>query len=177
VRANAPNAFAERYGYEITGSRYLKEIDGVAVDLPQRTTTASSLWNAILSGTPFGSLMHDWASGTFTGVDGRHLDASIASALNTNASLTGGVHTTLKMTLGKQFQSFLGMLGLGGRNGGFISHGGQNGQGGEERAVNGQRIWLRREQERWWRPVLGVRRRPRPGIHGPRNGPLLRGRL
>jgi YD repeat-containing protein len=128
VKANDPNAFAERYGYEITGTAYLKEVDGVAVELPERATKVSSLWNSILSGDAFGSLMKDWASGTVTGADGRHLDPMIADVLNTNASLTGGVHTTLKATMGKQFSTFLGMLGLGSRNG-FISHGGSGGQG------------------------------------------------
>ena len=129
VRANDPNAFAERYGYEITGNAYLKEVDGVSVDLPSRSATASGIWNSILSGDSFGSLMRDWAAGTFTGGDGRHLDASIAQVLNTEASLLGGVHTTVKTTMGKQFNSLLGMLGLG-SGGGFISHGGEGGQGG-----------------------------------------------
>ncbi len=128
VRADDPNAFAERYGYEITGAAYVTEIDGIKVELPDRSTKASTIWNSILMGDKFGSLMHDWASGTLTGGDGRHLDATLTSLLNIDASLTGGVHTTVRTTMGKQFQSFLGMLGMGSPNGGFVSQAGPGGQ-------------------------------------------------
>jgi YD repeat-containing protein len=39
VRTTDPNAFAERYGYEIQGFPFVKEIDGLRVDLPQRVDT------------------------------------------------------------------------------------------------------------------------------------------
>jgi YD repeat-containing protein len=129
VRANDPNVFAERYGYEVTGNPYLKQVAGVDVELPKRSVTASSVWNSVLSGDAFGSLMRDWATGTLTGGDGRHLDGSLAEVLNTDSALTGGVHTTIRTTMGKQFASLLGMLGLG-SGGGFVSHGGGGGQTG-----------------------------------------------
>jgi YD repeat-containing protein len=131
VRAADPNEFAERYGYEITGNPYLKQVDGIDVELPARAATASALWNSILSGDDFGSLMRDWETGTVTGADGRHLDGLIADVLNTDASLNGGVHTTLRTTMGKQFGSFLGMLGLGNSNG-FVGSSGPTGQGGSK---------------------------------------------
>ncbi|MFN2406884.1 MAG: DUF6531 domain-containing protein [Pyrinomonadaceae bacterium] len=129
VRATNPNSFAERYGYELTGFSFMKEIDGLKVELPERVGTASSLWNSVLAGDPFGTLSRDWANGTISGPGGRHLDPLIAAALNTSSTITGGVHNTLKMTVGKQFESFLGMVGLGGRSNGFISRGGPGGQG------------------------------------------------
>jgi YD repeat-containing protein len=129
VRATDLNAFAERYGYELTGYSFMKEIDGLKVELPERAGTASSLWNSVLAGDAFGTLSRDWANGTISGPGGRHLDPLIAAALNTSATITGGVHNTLKMTVGKQFESFLGMLGLGSRSNGFISRGGAGGQG------------------------------------------------
>jgi YD repeat-containing protein len=134
VKAQDPNSFAERYGYEITGNVYVKEVDGLPVEFPKRASTASSIWNSILSGDAFGSLMRDWATGTITGGDGRHLDANIANALNTSASLNGGVHTTIKTTMGKQFQTYLGWLGLGGQNGGFVGNG-EPGGGAKEGSV------------------------------------------
>jgi hypothetical protein len=128
VKASDPNSFAERYGYEITGFSFMKEIDGVKVDLPERPDRASSLWNSVLAGDAFGTLSRDWATGTITGSGGRHLDPLIAAALNMSATIGGGTHGTLKMTLGKQFESFLGMLGLGDRSNGFISRGGTGGK-------------------------------------------------
>jgi YD repeat-containing protein len=133
VRATDPNAFAERYGYEITGFAFMKEIDGLKVDLPERVGTASTLWNSVLAGDAFGTLSRDWANGTMSGPGGRHLDPLIAAALNTSATIAGGVHNTLKMTVGKQFESFLGMLGLGGRSNGFISRGGAGGKGFQDK--------------------------------------------
>ncbi|MBI5716982.1 MAG: RHS repeat protein [Burkholderiales bacterium] len=134
VKASDPNSFAERYGYEITGFSFMKEIGGIKVDLPERPDRASSLWNSVLAGDAFGTLSRDWASGTVTGPGGRHLDPLIAAALNMSATIGGGTHGTLKMTLGKQFESFLGMLGLGGRSNGFISRGGTGGKGSKDTA-------------------------------------------
>jgi YD repeat-containing protein len=128
VKATDPNAFAERYGYEITGFSFMKEIDGVKIEFPQRPDRASSLWNSVLAGDAFGTLSRDWTNGTITGSGGRHLDPLIATTLNMSDSIGGG-HGTLKKTLGKQFESFLGMLGLSGRSNGFISHGGTGGKG------------------------------------------------
>ena len=129
VRATNLNAFAERYGYELTGYSFMKEIDGLKVELPERLGTASSLWNSVLAGDAFGTLSRDWANGTISGAGGRRFDPLIAAALNTSATISGGVHNTLKMTVGKQFESFLGSLGLGGRSNGFISRGGAGGEG------------------------------------------------
>ena len=141
VRADDPNAFAEKYGYEITGGAFVTEVGGMPVGLPERSSTASGVLNSILSGDAFGTLMRDWANGTFSGLDGRHLDPMLAGMLNSNASLTGGTHGTVRQAMGKQFNSYLGMLGLAGRGShlGQGSHGGQGstGQPGSGKSTGG----------------------------------------
>ena len=67
-----PNAFAERYGYEITGASFMKEIDGLPVDLPSRAGARSAFLNAILSDNGLGGL-RDWENGTLAGFGGTRI--------------------------------------------------------------------------------------------------------
>jgi hypothetical protein len=112
---NDPNAFAEKYGYEVTGAHFMKEIQGVKVELPQRPAAISKLSNSILFGdfgNNFGSVMADWANGTLAGFSGGHLNADMATALNMVSALGG--HKGVKTALGEQMRGILAMLGLGG---------------------------------------------------------------
>ncbi|MGH9966948.1 MAG: DUF6531 domain-containing protein [Pyrinomonadaceae bacterium] len=111
VPTRNPNAFAERYGYEVTGASFMKEIDGVAVEFPARFSRGSDLRNSILNGELFGAVAKDWENGTISG-SGRHLDPMIVAALNTMNAVAGKGHTGVRATLGKQFNDMLGMLGL-----------------------------------------------------------------
>jgi YD repeat-containing protein len=52
VQLGGANAFAEKYGYEVTGAPFLTEIAGVPVAFPDRHTTPSPLLNSVLSGRP-----------------------------------------------------------------------------------------------------------------------------
>ena len=108
-----PNAFAEKYGYEVTGAPFISEIAGVPVALQDRSTTSSALLNAVLSGVP--GVLHDWQTGLLAGLGGRHMDPRIAGALNGISRLTGKSHGAVKDTIAAQVGGMLAMLGLGGR--------------------------------------------------------------
>jgi YD repeat-containing protein len=107
-----PNAFAERYGYEITGASFMKEIDGLPVDFPSRSTARSSFLNAVLSDNGLGGL-RDWETGTLAGFGGTHIPQDIAEILNSLSALTGKARKGIVGTLNDQMTGYLGWLGLG----------------------------------------------------------------
>ncbi len=125
VGKDDPNAFAERYGYELTGTAFLTELAGVPVSLPERSTTFSGLDNPLVTGDQFGSVLSDWANGTLTSSGGGHYNADIAAALNSVSAL--GDHTSVKVQVGQQLQGLIGMLGLGGNASAPSSTGGDPG--------------------------------------------------
>ncbi|MEU9961256.1 DUF6531 domain-containing protein [Streptomyces sp. NPDC050982] len=108
-----PNAFAEKYGYEVTGAPFISEIAGVPVALQDRSTTSSALLNAVLSGVP--GVLHDWQTGLLAGLGGRQLDPRIAGALNGISRFTGKSHGGVRDTIAAQVGGMLAMLGLSGR--------------------------------------------------------------
>jgi YD repeat-containing protein len=93
-----PNAFAEKYGYELTGFSFMKEIDGVKA----RPSAFSSVLNSILSG----SYLRDWQNGTES-LLGRHASPEIG------AGLSGLGHDRTIDAFWKQEQEFSNMLGVG----------------------------------------------------------------
>ena len=114
VRKDDPNAFAEKYGYELTGAAFLTELGGVAVALPERSTTVSGLDNPLVTGDQFGSVLLDWANGTLTGSGGGHLDTTISDALNVLGDVGAKGHHGVKSQMADQLKGMLGMLGFGG---------------------------------------------------------------
>jgi hypothetical protein len=114
VRKDDPNAFAEKYGYEVTGSVFMTEVDGVPVDLPERPTTISGLDNPLVTGDVFGSVLVDWANGTFGSSGGGHMDTMISDALNALGEVGAKGHHGVKSQMADQLKGILGMLGLGG---------------------------------------------------------------
>jgi YD repeat-containing protein len=112
VKGKDPNAFAERYGYEITGSSFMKEIDGLPVDLPSRAGARSSFLNAILNDDGLGGL-RDWATGTLAGLGGSHIPQDIKELLNSLSSLIGKEKKGITGTLNDQMTGYLSWLGLG----------------------------------------------------------------
>src|SRR5205823_10347018 len=98
-----PNAFAEKYGYEITGFSFMTEIGSVKVDIATRRSTFSSVLNSILSG----GYLRDWQNGTNSRF-GRQTNPEIGAALN------GLGHDRTIDAFWKQAQEFSNMLGLGG---------------------------------------------------------------
>ncbi|MFF4258653.1 DUF6531 domain-containing protein [Streptomyces sp. NPDC001663] len=121
VELGGRNAFAEKYGYEVTGAPFLTEIAGVPVALPDRGTTPSALLNAVLSGSP--GVVQDWQTGLLAGLGGRQLDPRIAGVLNGVSRLTGKSHAGVRDTLAAQLGGTLAMLGLGGRTSPPTLHG------------------------------------------------------
>ena len=109
-----PNAFAERYGYELTGSYFPTEVGGVSVALPARNSTASSLRNSLVTGDSFGSVLSDWDVDTLAGFGGGQMDKTLASALNSLGDIAGKGHQGVKGALAAQLNSIIGMLGLAG---------------------------------------------------------------
>ena len=107
-----PNAFVERYVYEITGASFMKEIDGLPIDFPSRATAKSSFPNAILTDNGLGGL-RDWETGTLAGFGGAHIPQDIAEILNSLSSLTGKARKGIVGTLNDQMTLSLGWLGLG----------------------------------------------------------------
>lgn len=107
-----PNAFAERYGYEITGASFMKEIDGLPVDFPSRATARSSFLNAVLSDNALGGL-RDWETGTLAGFGGTHIPQDIAEILNSVSSILGKSRKGLVGVLNDQMTGYLNWLGLG----------------------------------------------------------------
>lgn len=114
VRNDDPNAFAEKYGYEVTGNVFLTEVDGLPIDFPSRPTTISGLDNPLVTGDVFGSVMSDWANGTLTGSRGGHMDTTISDALNALGDVGAKGHQGVQVQMANQLKSMLGMLGLGG---------------------------------------------------------------
>ena len=107
-----PNAFAERYGYEITGASFMKEIDGLPVDFPSRAGARSAFLNAVLSDNGLGGI-RDWETGTLAGFGGTHIPQDIAEILNSLTSLTGKAKKGIVGTLNDQMTGYLSWLGLG----------------------------------------------------------------
>jgi hypothetical protein len=115
VSLGGANAFAEKYGYEMTGAPFLTEIAGVPVAPRDRGTTPSALLNGVLSGAP--GVLRDWQTGLLAGLGGRQLDPRIAGVLNGVSRLTGKSHGGVRDTLAAQLGGTLAVLGLGGRAG------------------------------------------------------------
>ena len=113
VGIGGSNAFAEKYGYELTGAPFLTEIAGVPIALPDRDTTSSTLLNGVMSGTP--GVLQDWQTRLLAGLGGRQLDPRVAGALNGVSRITGKSHSGVRDTLAAQLGDMLAMLGLGGR--------------------------------------------------------------
>ena len=107
-----PNAFAERYGHEITGASFMKEIDGKAIDFPSRGAARSAFLNAVLSDNALGGL-RDWETGTLAGFGGTHIPQDIAEILNSLTALTGKPRKGLVGVLNDQMTGSLNWLGLG----------------------------------------------------------------
>ena len=106
-----PNAFAEKYGYEVTGSAFMSEVDGVSVDLPSRDSTRSGLLNSILGGGLSGSPLRDWDLGTLAGLGGRQMNPAIAEVLNSVGGLTGQGHKDARAQFADQLNGYISMLG------------------------------------------------------------------
>ena len=111
-----PNAFAERYGYEISGGSFMKEIDGVPVDFPTRTTARSAFLNAVLKDSSLGGL-RDWETGTLAGFGGSHVPQDLTEMLNSITSINGKARKGLVGVLNDQLTGYLNWLGLGGPSG------------------------------------------------------------
>ena len=114
VRKDDPNAFAEKYGYELTGTVFMTEVDGVAVSSRsgQRRSRASTIRSSPATCSAPCSL--DWANGTLTGSGGGHLDTTISDALNALGDVGAKGHQGVKSQMADQLKGMLGMLGLGG---------------------------------------------------------------
>jgi YD repeat-containing protein len=111
VPKHDPMTFAEKYGYELTGAVFMKEIGGVPVGLPHRHAASSGLKNSILFGSPLGSLIADWENRTVSAW-GAHLDPSAAALLNSLGGTTGGKgRRGIKETLADQMRGFLNGIG------------------------------------------------------------------
>jgi YD repeat-containing protein len=131
-----PNAFAERYGYEITGASFMKEIDGLPVDFPSRSTARSSFLNAVLSDNGLGGL-RDWETGTLAGLGGTHIPQDIAETLNSVSSILGKSRKGLVGVLNDQMTGYLNWLGLGNARTPPGSTGEPAGGGSLEKTVSG----------------------------------------
>ncbi len=114
VRRDDPNAFAEKYGYELTGSVYLTELGGVPVGLPDRPGTVSGLKNPLVTGDAFGSILADWANGTLSGGAGGHMDTTISDALNALGDIGSKGHNGVLSQMAAQLSGLVSMLGLAG---------------------------------------------------------------
>lgn len=114
VLSTDPNAFAEKYIYELTGAAHVKEINGVSVALPSRGATRSALLNSIISGS-FGSIGRDWHNGTLFSASGTHMDPTIAGILNSNSGLFGKGHKGMRGAMNEQFRGYLAVLGRAGQ--------------------------------------------------------------
>jgi hypothetical protein len=119
---NNPNFFAEKYGYEVTGASFVKEIAGVNVEIPNRGTEVSSLVNSIISG----SYLKDWANGSLSFIGGTHITPELSAILN---GVDKEIGTTVRTGL-EGAQGYLEALGLSsGRNGSTaVGAGGGSGQ-------------------------------------------------
>lgn len=114
VRKDDPNAFAEKYGYELTGNVFMTEVDGLPVDIPSRSTTISGLGNPLVTGDVFGSIISDLASGTLCGPGGGHMDKRLSDGLNALGDIGSKGHPSVQSMLADQLNGIVGLLGLGG---------------------------------------------------------------
>ena len=126
---NNPNAFAEKYGYELTGASFVKEINGVPVEIPSRGTTASSLANSIVSG----NYLKDWINGSLSSIGGTHITPEISAILNgidrgIGKQFVKQYGTTVRSGL-EGAQGYLEALGLGSGRNGLTSVGAGGGSG------------------------------------------------
>lgn len=129
-----PNAFAERYGHEITGASFMKEIDGKAIEFPSRGAARSAFLNAILSDNALGGL-RDWETGTLAGFGGTHIPQDIAEVLNSLTTINGKARKGLVGVLNDQMTGYLNWLGLGSGRTPSMS-GGPGGAGGGGGTIN-----------------------------------------
>ena len=100
-----PNAFAEKYRYELTGASFMAEIGGVKVGIPSRTSTLSGVLNSILSG----DYLKDWSNGSHSVVGGMHTTPEIDALLNSVNKGHGGV----KGAFNRQMSGYLNVIGRG----------------------------------------------------------------
>jgi YD repeat-containing protein len=112
LHENAPISFAERYGYELSGASFVREINGVTVGFASRGTKVSNLANSILSG----GYLKDWANGSLSSIGGIHSVPEISAILNGLSAEFGKLYVQQNSAsvLGRQLQGFLNVLGLGG---------------------------------------------------------------
>src|SRR5947208_12355481 len=111
VRNDDPNAFAEKYGYELTGQAFMTETEGTPVELPDRSSVVSQFLNSVLSGNLSGSLFRDWHNGTQSWIGGGHFDAALGAALNSFADVLGTGHDDVSRQLWKQISDMASMFG------------------------------------------------------------------
>jgi YD repeat-containing protein len=114
VRQDDPNAFAEKYGYEVTGAAFLTEVAAVPVAIPDRSTTVSGLDSPLATGDVFGSVLSDWGNGILRGSGGGAMDTTISDALNVLGDVGAKGHHGVKDQMADQLKGIVGMLGLGG---------------------------------------------------------------
>jgi len=120
-----PNAFAEKYGYELTGASYMKEINGEIIPIPSRSNARSGLGNTILSV----DYMKDWANNSLSGVGGIHVTPEIAAVLN---GFGKGYSGGSAGAMGRQTHGYLDLFGLGGAGQGSTAGRTMGGRGNKD---------------------------------------------